>query len=292
MGLSVECEGPTMRANQAAEWMQVAQLFASLGCRDLHDIDGYALDLLDGLMGAVSAQQAMLFMAVREPSALVSRAQKEKAVVANGWRPYHMVLHNYSRAQVQASAEFSASGRASDYDEVDLITSTAGEHRVFVVSQRLDVFTREHESLVNAGASDRMIAAHALGEDVELYMLFDRVDAPDFSADEREFMLHVVSMLRPFAYRLALSLGLMADEGMEALTPREREAMLLLLGPLTEKEMADEMGLTHRSMHQYVVRVYRKLNVASRAELTSLWLHVGDEDEQAACADPVEVAGE
>jgi DNA-binding CsgD family transcriptional regulator len=265
--------------------MGVAQLFAALGCLDSNDIDGYERALLDGLMKAVSAQQAILFMAVREPSALVSRVQKEKAVVANGWRPYHMILHNYSEQQLQASQEFSKSGRAGSYDEVELITSTAGSHRVFVVSHQLDVFTRDHEALVESNATDRMIVAHALGENVELYMLFDRVDAADFSVEDREFMYSVVPMLRPFAYRLALSLGLNADEGMEALTPREREAFLLLLGPLSEKEMASEMGLTTRSMHQYVIRVYRKLNVSSRAELTSLWLRAGEDEEDALAAD-------
>ena len=133
----------------------------------------------------------------------------------------------------------------------------------------------ENEMVRKHGLSDRMVGVHHLRAGVEAFVICDR-EAPrhPFEPRERDLLKNLLERTQPFFYRLCVSYGLLNDEGMEALTRREREALLLMLGPKTEKEMAAHMGLTPRSMHQYVIRVYRKLNVGSRAELMSLWLDV------------------
>ncbi|MBS4097860.1 MAG: response regulator transcription factor [Sulfuricella sp.] len=49
--------------------------------------------------------------------------------------------------------------------------------------------------------------------------------------------------------------------------------MHLLLTGMTEKEIAQQLGLAASTTHQYVTGLYRKINVKSRAALTSLWLN-------------------
>ena len=52
-----------------------------------------------------------------------------------------------------------------------------------------------------------------------------------------------------------------------ALSPRESETLEQLLGGGSEKEIADRMGLSAHTVHQYVKAVYRAFRVRSRAEL-------------------------
>ena len=56
------------------------------------------------------------------------------------------------------------------------------------------------------------------------------------------------------------------------LTPTERKVLGLLLGKASEKNIAENLGLAVSTTHQYVVSLYRKFGVRSRAGLMSLWL--------------------
>jgi DNA-binding CsgD family transcriptional regulator len=51
------------------------------------------------------------------------------------------------------------------------------------------------------------------------------------------------------------------------LSPRFRRTFDLLLTGLSEKQIADQLGLTPGSLHQYVTMLYKKLGTSSRAEL-------------------------
>ena len=57
-----------------------------------------------------------------------------------------------------------------------------------------------------------------------------------------------------------------------ALTPREREVALFVVDGLSDREIAERMCLSHHTVSQYVKRIYRKLDVASRVALTRLLL--------------------
>ncbi len=46
----------------------------------------------------------------------------------------------------------------------------------------------------------------------------------------------------------------------------------LLLTDMTEKEIADKLGLTAATAHSYVTGVFRKVGVSGRAGLAALWL--------------------
>jgi len=64
------------------------------------------------------------------------------------------------------------------------------------------------------------------------------------------------------------------------LTPRERAIFAQLLSARSENQIAAQLKVTERSTHQYVVAVYRKLGVTSRAELMARFLR----DDQAPAA--------
>ncbi len=52
-----------------------------------------------------------------------------------------------------------------------------------------------------------------------------------------------------------------------ALSPRATQTLRELLGGASEKEIADRMGLSAHTVHQYVKSIYRAFGVRSRAEL-------------------------
>lgn len=52
-----------------------------------------------------------------------------------------------------------------------------------------------------------------------------------------------------------------------ALSPRATQTLGELLGGASEKEIADRMGLSAHTVHQYVKSIYRAFGVRSRAEL-------------------------
>jgi DNA-binding CsgD family transcriptional regulator len=52
-----------------------------------------------------------------------------------------------------------------------------------------------------------------------------------------------------------------------SLSRRVTETLEQLLGGASEKEIADRMGLSAHTVHQYVKAVYRAFRVRSRAEL-------------------------
>lgn len=58
--------------------------------------------------------------------------------------------------------------------------------------------------------------------------------------------------------------------GPEALSPREREVVALVASGCTDREIADQLGLSHRTVHHHLAHVRRKTGLRRRAEL-ALW---------------------
>jgi DNA-binding NarL/FixJ family response regulator len=59
-----------------------------------------------------------------------------------------------------------------------------------------------------------------------------------------------------------------APQLLAPLTQREREVATLVVDGLSDREIADQLVLSHHTVTQYVKRVYRKLDVDSRVTLT------------------------
>jgi DNA-binding NarL/FixJ family response regulator len=59
------------------------------------------------------------------------------------------------------------------------------------------------------------------------------------------------------------------------LTPREQEIMNLLAKGLSNREAADTLFLTEKTVKNHINRIYAKLGVGSRAEAIATWLGTG-----------------
>jgi ATP/maltotriose-dependent transcriptional regulator MalT len=59
------------------------------------------------------------------------------------------------------------------------------------------------------------------------------------------------------------------------LTAAERRVLQLLLTDASEKHIGHQVEMAPSTVHQHVVRFYRKFGVSSRAGLMSLWLKGG-----------------
>jgi DNA-binding NarL/FixJ family response regulator len=64
-----------------------------------------------------------------------------------------------------------------------------------------------------------------------------------------------------------------SEETLMALTPRERDIARFVVDGLSDREIAERLHLSHYTVSQYVKRIYRRLDVASRVTLTRLLLN-------------------
>ncbi len=68
-----------------------------------------------------------------------------------------------------------------------------------------------------------------------------------------------------------------ADElGLGSLTAREREVLNLLARGHSNREIAEELVITNKTVKNHLSRIYEKIGVHSRAEAIALWLGVRD----------------
>ena len=64
--------------------------------------------------------------------------------------------------------------------------------------------------------------------------------------------------------------------GMGSLTAREREVLNLLARGRSNRDIAEELFITNKTVKNHLSRIYEKLAVHSRAEAIALWLGVGE----------------
>ena len=152
---------------------------------------------------------------------------------------------------------------------------SAGEHRVswrpHLLGETPWHKTRGGELMALTEVRDRLNATFAISPTLEVTFTLDaHLNQRDFVERDVHFAQALLLGLKPLALRMALSHGLL--EGHDRLSPRERETLLLLLKGGSEKEIAEALGLSPKTIHQYVVSLYRKFNVRSRPELMALWL--------------------
>lgn len=71
-----------------------------------------------------------------------------------------------------------------------------------------------------------------------------------------------------------VGVGLATEEHLcrDGLSRRLRETLTLLLQGLGEKQAARRMGISHRTLHEYVTKVYEHFRVSSRPELLAYFI--------------------
>lgn len=66
-----------------------------------------------------------------------------------------------------------------------------------------------------------------------------------------------------------------AAEKLSQLSPQERRVVALLAGGLTNKEIGDQLGLTEKTVKNYLATIFTKLNIARRAQAAALYAEAG-----------------
>lgn len=255
-----------------ADWRRINELLATIASCPLGEPDHATRLLFEGLQVLLDCQRAFIVFAERlsefDPDDLLS-----------GWRATH-VIHNPTPRMEEIDTAYAEnwSKKAENYafDEyTQALTASSGRRRTFlredVLGDRPWSECGAREILAVYGVHDRMVSGYPLTPGVEVYFGLDRVEKRAFDRRERDILHETVHGLGPLSMRLALSYGLLNRQMKFA--PRERETLLNLLDGLTEKEIAQVMGLTTRSAHQYVTKVFRKFGVSSRAQLMAFWIN-------------------
>lgn len=161
--------------------------------------------------------------------------------------------------------------------------------RVFIVGQDLPPEHQQwyQEKIVDVrltpnGWSDLMIGCWASGNDrmVAIYA-YERLDRPKFGYEERRLASLMLRAAAPFIHHEMFD----AEQEVGGRTPspssplagrelstRQRDVLRLLLRGLSEKEAANELGVSTHTVHTHVKRLYTEFDVTSRGELLALFV--------------------
>jgi len=124
---------------------------------------------------------------------------------------------------------------------------------------------------LSTGRCDAVYIAFPVNEDAESWFgVFRDLGSPFFTVEERDTLAYALRGIKWLHRQLMLSHGLLVAS--KPLTPAERRVLQMLLSRCSEKAIGRSLGLTANSVHQYVVSIFRKFGVTSRAALLSLWL--------------------
>lgn len=64
-------------------------------------------------------------------------------------------------------------------------------------------------------------------------------------------------------------------EKLNLLSPQERRVVALLAGGLTNKEIGDQLGLTEKTVKNYLATIFSKLNITRRTQAAALYVEAG-----------------
>jgi DNA-binding CsgD family transcriptional regulator len=123
----------------------------------------------------------------------------------------------------------------------------------------------------SVGTFDAVFIAFPLNEDCESHFGFYARNR--FTDEQIALFTDVLRGIKWFHRNLMLNQGLLMASA--PLSGAERRVLPLLLTDASEKDFAHQLGLASSTVHQYVVGIYRKFGVRSRAGLTRLWLRGG-----------------
>ncbi len=64
-------------------------------------------------------------------------------------------------------------------------------------------------------------------------------------------------------------------EKLSQLSPQERRVVALLAGGLMNKEIGDQLGLTEKTVKNYLATIFSKLNITRRTQAAALYVEAG-----------------
>lgn len=247
-------------------WRTVYELVVALAEHPMHDVDGALALLLDRLIAATGSRDAFVVMATRGGPAANDPM--------SGLRPRRVINHRTPAKDLELiRSYYSQVSKTSADPHTRAMALGAGTHRAALRCELVDDATwfrseQVQELFPLLDIQDRLVGACAVSPHAEVFFGCNRGPGDGaYRARERNLMREAMHGLAWFHRRLALSHGLVSSEAV--LTPRERTIVAHLMAGGSEKVIASALGLTGRTTHQYVVSIYRRLGVTSRAELTA-----------------------
>ncbi len=238
------------------------------------DLEVTTRHMVMGVRDLVGASDGFLVLAARTPAAATPGDP------LRGWQPRISERFGVTvdEETLRAAWYAYAPNYATD-PHTRAMVRHAGTDRVHLRREVVDDRTwntcpQVNEVLRPSGVVDRVVGGFALTPSVELYVGLDRRGrGRPFGSDARETMRACLQGVRWLHRRIAWSHGLVGAE--RPLSPRERRVLRCLLRGCSEKQMAHQLRISTASAHQYVVTLYRKLGVTSRAELFVRWQDSG-----------------
>lgn len=248
-----------------ALWRELAEFPASQ--------PGEALDYcMERLAAIVGACNVSWMAAAREPGA-------EPDDPMRGWGAADIVVFHdadaYARRNEATLEQFET--EVVDPQSVAMV-SQAGTVRALLRAALMDDTAWERswlyqEILRPLGIKDRLVGSYPVSPTAESYFALDRSPQDPPFDDRARNVLRLFLAGCPHFHEEQLRVRGVLDASAR-LSPRESSVLRLLLTGLSEREIADALGLSYHTTHQYVTSVYRKFDVNSRAQLTARWLRV------------------
>jgi len=72
--------------------------------------------------------------------------------------------------------------------------------------------------------------------------------------------------------------SLSAAEKLRLLSPQEHRVVALLAGGCTNKEIGEQLGLTEKTVKNYLATIFSKLNITRRTQAAALYVEAGQSD--------------
>jgi len=229
---------------------------------------------MNAICGWIGAQNAFWIGSVR-----MAHGKGATTDPLSGWRIGAVNMLNKARTNRQRlRAGMQALHSSEPGTTTRAVVAGAGHFRVhtlkgglvdlkaFRKTDHYDYFYRQ------PGVADRMWVVFPVNSDTESIFCFDKYGARSRFGDRaREIAGDTLRGVKWFHRQLLLyhCLGV----GAASVAPAERRVVRELLSGASEKAIAERIGLTPATTHQYVTVIFRKFGVRGRAEFMSLWLN-------------------
>jgi DNA-binding CsgD family transcriptional regulator len=268
-GQAPQYDAPVMPHPAASE--RTYQLWDEIADFDASRVDDALGHALTGLASLVQAQNAYWLGVVR-----LAPAPEPSSDPVRGWRPRAIRYLHPSEPDVHFYKATRQNVDAGLVDEpMQAHVRHAGvfrAHRLRDLVSRAWFSTRFYETGYRARQIvDEVFVVCPVNRDAESYFGFHRTDGhPPFTRRERDRVADALRGLKWFHRQVMLSHGLLVAR--TPLNAMEQRVVRLLLTELSEKEIADRLGVTRGTAHGYITGILRKFDVSGRAGLTALWL--------------------
>lgn len=195
----------------------------------------------------------------------------------NGWFPMAAMYLNPEKTLKRVVERWFTYAKKNGLDPVsEVILQNVGHPRVVI---RHDVATDaawENHWFANKflsyyGIGERMVGMFPVENDCECYVTIDRaIGESPFTVQDKNYFQLAMMGLNGLHRNLCLERGMIASSS--PLSKREKQTFSLLLTELSEAEIAEQLGLSAHTIHDYARTLYKKFAVKGRVGLMALAL--------------------